>query len=92
MLATMLTAMYLAVRASEQLGLRWVHPEPLPYLLASPTPWQVHCVSQGRRSSRVEENNADGNRSNSAHLNRAATTIQCQYRKHQQRRHKARDQ
>ncbi|XP_064158757.1 uncharacterized protein LOC135236373 [Anguilla rostrata] len=96
MLATMLTAMYLVVRFSEQLGLRWVHSEPLPYMVAPPTPWQVHCVSQGRRSSRVDEsgfeqqNTGGGYRRNSAHLNKAATTIQSQYRKYHQRRHRAR--
>ncbi|KAI1893256.1 hypothetical protein AGOR_G00121830 [Albula goreensis] len=103
MLATMLTAMYLAVRVAEQLGARLVRSEPLPYTVTQPMPWQVQCVSQGRRGSRVDEfgferrNSVGGHRRNSgrflsnpAHLDKAATTIQSQYRRYQQRKQKGR--
>uniref|UniRef100_A0A8C6M507 Uncharacterized protein n=1 Tax=Nothobranchius furzeri TaxID=105023 RepID=A0A8C6M507_NOTFU len=30
-------------------------PEPLPYMVSQPLPWQVHSVSLSRKSSRAEE-------------------------------------
>ncbi|XP_067307901.1 uncharacterized protein [Pseudorasbora parva] len=103
MLVTMLTAMYMLVRAAEQLGVRWVRqPEPLPYVLSQPLPWQVHNVSHSRKGSRSEE--YEGHRRNSIGVYRkyssssnghsgtsaekAASTIQNQYRKYQQKKHK----
>ncbi|XP_048119908.1 uncharacterized protein LOC125307843 isoform X2 [Alosa alosa] len=56
MIVTMLTAMYMMVKAAEQLGVRWgKEPEPLPYMLSQPIPWQIHSVSNSRRGSRAEE-------------------------------------
>ncbi|XP_051521100.1 uncharacterized protein LOC127421917 isoform X1 [Myxocyprinus asiaticus] len=107
MLVTMLTAIYMMVRVAEQLGIRWVRqPEPLPYMVSQPLPWQVHNVSQGRRRSRTEE--SEGHRRNSIGVYRkntsssngyststessspdkAASTIQNQYRKYQQKKQK----
>ncbi|KAK7156160.1 hypothetical protein R3I94_006288 [Phoxinus phoxinus] len=103
MLVTMLTAMYMLVRAVEQLGVRWVREqEPVPYLVSQPLPWQVHNVSLSRRGSRSEE--FVGQRRNSlgayrkqssasnghtvASADKAAATIQNQYRKYQQKKQK----
>uniref|UniRef100_A0A8C9RGA2 Uncharacterized protein n=1 Tax=Scleropages formosus TaxID=113540 RepID=A0A8C9RGA2_SCLFO len=103
MLATMLTAMYLMVRVAEQFGLRWVRQERLPYMVSQPMPWQVHYVSQSRRTSRTEEldglrrNSGSGFRKDSSSntcqcpigpscKDKAATTIQTQYRKYQQKK------
>ncbi|XP_048837358.1 uncharacterized protein LOC125711941 isoform X3 [Brienomyrus brachyistius] len=55
MLATVLTAMYLVLRAAEQVGLSLLHPDVLPYVVSQPMPWRVHYVSQSRRSSRTDE-------------------------------------
>nr|XP_055051992.1 uncharacterized protein LOC129437722 [Misgurnus anguillicaudatus] len=103
MLVTMLSAMYMMVRVAEQLGVRWVRQqEPLPYMVSQPLPWQVHCVSQSRRGSRTEEgqrrNSIGVYRKNSSSSNgytassktnadKAAFTIQHQYKKYQQKDH-----
>ncbi|XP_056139340.1 uncharacterized protein LOC130115626 [Lampris incognitus] len=64
MLVTMLTAMYIMVRAVESIGARFARQQdPLPYLVAQPLPWQVHSVSHRRRSSKSDE--FDGFRRNS---------------------------
>ncbi|XP_060902532.1 uncharacterized protein LOC132980410 isoform X1 [Labrus mixtus] len=56
MLITMLTAMYMMVRVVESIGTRFSRqPDPLPYLVSQPLPWQVHSVSHSRRSSKAEE-------------------------------------
>ncbi|XP_051962855.1 uncharacterized protein LOC127629689 [Xyrauchen texanus] len=107
MLVTMLTAIYMMVRVAEQLGIRWVRqPEPLPYMVSQPLPWQVHYVSQSRRGSRTEEyegqrrnslgvyrKNSSSSNGNSASAkssapDKAASTIQSQYRKYQQKKQK----
>uniref|UniRef100_W5MI20 Secreted protein n=1 Tax=Lepisosteus oculatus TaxID=7918 RepID=W5MI20_LEPOC len=132
MLATMLTVMYFMVRAAEQVGSGWLRPDPLPYMVYQPLPWQVQNVSQNRRGSRVDEreggsqrdpapgghrkvkdaeatcgaalsvpslrfvsdaNSGSGSRQNGqwhagapASPEKAAVTIQTQYRKYQQRK------
>ncbi|XP_034723793.1 uncharacterized protein LOC117942444 isoform X1 [Etheostoma cragini] len=64
MLVTMLTAMYMVVRVVESIGVRFARQqEPMPYMLSQPLPWQVHSVSQSRRSSKADE--FDGLRRNS---------------------------
>ncbi|KAJ7990386.1 hypothetical protein DPEC_G00299760 [Dallia pectoralis] len=64
MIVTMLTAMYMAVRLAEKIGLRFACCDPpLPMLVSQPLPWQVHHVSQRRRSSLSAE--YDGPRRNS---------------------------
>ncbi|XP_069039170.1 uncharacterized protein [Lepisosteus oculatus] len=107
MLATMLTVMYFMVRAAEQVGSGWLRPDPLPYMVYQPLPWQVQNVSQNRRGSRVDEREGgsqrdpapgghrkgSGSRQNGqwhagapASPEKAAVTIQTQYRKYQQRK------
>ncbi|XP_062329183.1 uncharacterized protein LOC134029175 isoform X2 [Osmerus eperlanus] len=112
MLVTMLTAMYMMVRVAESLGMRFARqPDPLPFMVSQPLPWQVHSVSHSRRSSRTEE--YEGQRRNSmgvyrknstasnghpaslaaaplspVEADKAAATIQTQYRKYQQKKHK----
>ncbi|KAG7470834.1 hypothetical protein MATL_G00117980 [Megalops atlanticus] len=99
MLATMLTAMYLVVRVAEQLGMRWGRHEPLPYMVAQPTPWQVHRVPQSHPGSQADQVDGEGRDSGAvdsgcrkglSQLDKAATTIQTQYRKYQQRKQKNR--
>ncbi|XP_036391939.1 uncharacterized protein LOC118782638 [Megalops cyprinoides] len=96
MLATMLTAMYLVVRVAEQLGMRWGRHEPLPYMVAQPTPWQIHRVPQGHPGSQADQVDGEGRdsgagcRKGQSQLDKAATTIQTQYRKYQQRKQKNR--
>ncbi|XP_034147796.1 uncharacterized protein LOC117594407 isoform X1 [Esox lucius] len=52
MIVTMLTAMYMVVRVAEKIGVRFTRNDPpLPFLVSQPLPWQVHHVSQRRRSS-----------------------------------------
>ncbi|XP_037835567.1 uncharacterized protein LOC119617699 [Kryptolebias marmoratus] len=64
MLITMLTAMYMMVRVVESIGIQFARkPEPLPYMVSQPLPWQVHSVSHSRKSSKAEE--FDGLRRNS---------------------------
>uniref|UniRef100_A0A8D0KQ79 Uncharacterized protein n=1 Tax=Strix occidentalis caurina TaxID=311401 RepID=A0A8D0KQ79_STROC len=55
MLATLMTALFFAVRAFGQLGSSLFHEEPLPYLVYQPLPWQIQCVTQSRRTSRDSE-------------------------------------
>ncbi|CAM4551151.1 unnamed protein product [Leuciscus chuanchicus] len=103
MLVTMLTVMYMLVRAGEQLGVRWLREqEPLPYLVSQPLPWQVHNVSHSRRGSRTEEfggqrrnslgvyrkHSSSSNGHTGASPDKAASTIQNQYRKYQQKKQK----
>lgn len=52
MLATLLTGLFLAVQALGELGRRLSPEEPPPYLVHQPLPWQLHSVTQSRRSSR----------------------------------------
>ncbi|TRY86674.1 hypothetical protein DNTS_025794 [Danionella cerebrum] len=103
MLVSMLTVMYMLVRVVEQLGIQRVpQPESLPYLVSQPLPWQVHSVSHSRKGSRSEE--FEGQRRNSigvyrkqssssnghtgSSADKAAATIQNQYRKYQQKKQK----
>ncbi|XP_059371154.1 uncharacterized protein LOC132108463 [Carassius carassius] len=103
MLVTMLTAMYMMVRVAEQLGVRWVRQQqPLPYMVSQPLPWQVHYVSHSRKGSLSKE--FEGQRRNSIGVYRksssssnghtktsadkAAATIQNQYRKYHQKKQK----
>ncbi|XP_073674280.1 uncharacterized protein [Garra rufa] len=103
MLVTMLTAMYMMVRVAEQLGVRWVRQqEPLPYMVSQPLPWQVHYVSHSRKGSRSEEfegqrrnsigvyrkNSSSSNGHTTTSPDKAAATIQHQYRKYQQKKQK----
>uniref|UniRef100_A0AAY4CRC3 Uncharacterized protein n=1 Tax=Denticeps clupeoides TaxID=299321 RepID=A0AAY4CRC3_9TELE len=85
------------LRACLQLGVRWVRqPEPLPYMVSQPLPWQVHSVSHSRRGSRAEEVSfTPANTHTHTHcppaspsVEKAAATIQHQYRKYQQKKHK----
>ncbi|KAL4647318.1 hypothetical protein GN956_G7887 [Arapaima gigas] len=93
-----------------QFGLRWVRQERLPYMVSQPMPWQVHYVSQSRRSSRADEVSghfpysapfcalpcllhADSSSDNCQCpptgpncKDKAAATIQTQYRKYQQKK------
>ncbi|KFV78847.1 hypothetical protein N308_03411 [Struthio camelus australis] len=55
MLATLMTALFFAVRAFGQLGTSLFHEEPLPYLVYQPLPWQIQYVTQSRRTSRDSE-------------------------------------
>uniref|UniRef100_A0A8C7JS35 Uncharacterized protein n=1 Tax=Oncorhynchus kisutch TaxID=8019 RepID=A0A8C7JS35_ONCKI len=56
MIVTMLTAMYMAVRVVEKIGVLFARSDPpLPFLVTHPLPWQVHHVSQKRRSSATAE-------------------------------------
>ncbi|CAI5795511.1 uncharacterized protein LOC144325683 [Podarcis muralis] len=52
MLGTLMTALYFMVKALGQLGNSLFQEEPLPYLVHQPLPWQVQCVTPGRRASR----------------------------------------
>ncbi|KAK7882586.1 hypothetical protein WMY93_028760 [Mugilogobius chulae] len=64
MLVTMLTAMYMIVKVVESISLQFERkPEPLPYMVSQPLPWQIHSVSHSRKNSRVDE--FDGYRRNS---------------------------
>ncbi|KAG7483957.1 hypothetical protein MATL_G00043830 [Megalops atlanticus] len=97
MLVTMMTVMYVLVKTAEQLAMSWwSHPETLPYMVSPPLPWQVQCVSQNRRGSRVDEpdgksewseNGGPKHQSNGDLApDKAAATIQNQYRKYQQKK------
>lgn len=64
MLIAMLTAMYMMVKVVESMRLQFGRkPEPLPYMVSQPLPWQVHSVSHSRKNSKVDE--FDGFRRNS---------------------------
>ncbi|CDQ79703.1 unnamed protein product [Oncorhynchus mykiss] len=64
MIVTMLTAMYMVVRVVEKIGVLFARSDPpLPFLVTHPLPWQVHHVSQKRRSSATAE--CDGQTRNS---------------------------
>ncbi|XP_035644949.1 uncharacterized protein LOC118395328 isoform X1 [Oncorhynchus keta] len=64
MIVTMLTAMYMVVRVVEKIGVRFARRDPpLPFVVTQVLPWQVHHVSQKRRSSATAE--YDGQRRNS---------------------------
>ncbi|XP_035644958.1 uncharacterized protein LOC118395328 isoform X2 [Oncorhynchus keta] len=107
MIVTMLTAMYMVVRVVEKIGVRFARRDPpLPFVVTQVLPWQVHHVSQKRRSSATAE--YDGQRRNSLGVFRknstcsngcaaaplgltlpvekAAATIQNQFRKYQQKK------
>ncbi|XP_051787586.1 uncharacterized protein LOC114656896 [Erpetoichthys calabaricus] len=98
MLATLMTMLFFVVRAVEQLGTGLLREEPVPYLVYQPLPWQIQYVSQNRRGSRVDEKDScvAGGSKYSSTMNgqwpvrsspeRAALTIQTQYRKYQQRK------
>ncbi|XP_034147815.1 uncharacterized protein LOC117594407 isoform X2 [Esox lucius] len=110
MIVTMLTAMYMVVRVAEKIGVRFTRNDPpLPFLVSQPLPWQVHHVSQRRRSSLSAEyegprrNSLGVYRKNSTCSNgcapscltptlpveKAAATIQNQFRKYQQKKKEA---
>ncbi|XP_072314401.1 uncharacterized protein [Eucyclogobius newberryi] len=64
MLVTMLTAMYMIVKVVESISFQFESkPDPLPYMVSQPLPWQIHSVSHSRKNSRAEEFN--GHRRNS---------------------------
>ncbi|XP_054599356.1 uncharacterized protein [Nothobranchius furzeri] len=74
MLITMLTAMYVMVNVVKSIGFQFARkPEPLPYMVSQPLPWQVHSVSLSRKSSRAEE--FDGLRRNSIGVYRKSSSI-----------------
>uniref|UniRef100_A0A3B3QSV3 Secreted protein n=1 Tax=Paramormyrops kingsleyae TaxID=1676925 RepID=A0A3B3QSV3_9TELE len=88
MLATVLTAMYLVLRAAEQVRGRQVK-YVLPYVVSQPMPWRVHYVSQSRRSSRTDEVSTCPRVAVSVLLtseNKAAATIQTQFRRYQRKK------
>uniref|UniRef100_A0A3B1IT43 Uncharacterized protein n=1 Tax=Astyanax mexicanus TaxID=7994 RepID=A0A3B1IT43_ASTMX len=92
MLVSMLTALYMMMRLAEQLGVRLVRqPDALPYMVSQPLPWQVHYVSHSRRGSKADESTSSNGQPvlvNPAFADKAAATIQHQYRKYQQKKHK----
>lgn len=60
----MLTAMYMMVKVVESISLQFGRkPEPMPYMVSQPLPWQVHSVSHSRKNSKADE--FDGLRRNS---------------------------
>ncbi|XP_069470569.1 uncharacterized protein [Ambystoma mexicanum] len=52
MLATLMTALFIMVRAFEQLSSTLFQEERLPYLAYQPHPWQVQYVTHSRRASK----------------------------------------
>lgn len=69
----MLTAMYVMVKVVESISLHFERkPEPVPYMVSQPLPWQIHSVSHSRKSSRVDE--FDGLRRNSIGVYRKNST------------------
>ncbi|CAL1570490.1 unnamed protein product [Knipowitschia caucasica] len=74
MLVTMLTAMYMMVKVVESISLQFERkPEPLPYMVSQPLPWQVHSVSHSRKNSRTDE--FDGYRRNSIGVYRKNSNV-----------------
>uniref|UniRef100_A0A3B4A4S0 Uncharacterized protein n=1 Tax=Periophthalmus magnuspinnatus TaxID=409849 RepID=A0A3B4A4S0_9GOBI len=97
MLVTMLTFLFVFVYL--QISLHFERkPEPLPYMVSQPLPWQIHSVSHSRKNSRVDEvnsNASNGTCTNSTapplspvEVEKAAATIQTHFRKFQQKKHK----
>ncbi|KAL2095595.1 hypothetical protein ACEWY4_007743 [Coilia grayii] len=96
MLVTMLTALYMMVKTVEEMShMWWSQPDPMPYMLSQPIPWQIHSVSNSRRESRIEERRNSQKESScnngacapaSPEVVKAAATIQKEYRKYQQKK------
>ncbi|XP_078415075.1 uncharacterized protein LOC144690995 [Cetorhinus maximus] len=114
MLGTLMTVLFLVVRAVGKFGAELFQEEPPRYRVYQPLPWHLQNVSRPRKSSRVGEKGGSQRRSiipskgitgegtphplseekgsfTEPNSDRAAVTIQTQYRRYRQRKHDERD-
>ncbi|KAK6469117.1 hypothetical protein HHUSO_G32528 [Huso huso] len=75
MLATLMTVLFFVVRTMEQLTAGLFREEPQPYLVYQPLPWQVQCVSQNRRGSRLDEKDGSSRHCSAGGVRRTSSNV-----------------